>query len=213
MKKLESRCILPTIVKFDMFAHMKLSAPLALFILLVASCNNPPPSSQRLDSAHLVKEAPTSAIDTAIVGVTKMLRYFRTNDSGVVDPNAEIDKDYIIKIFNDTDRLWDHISSINPVAVTRNPFGTFFIVQLNCAAGGVCKEFYLIGFAHDQPLPPEPIGSNLADADFLKTFDYHIAGDSAIVVTTENYDESSKRTDSSVIRYPLRIQKSRLVVP
>jgi len=195
-----------------MFVPMKLYTPIAL-LLLLASCYNPPPSSERLISADSVKAAPTPAIDTSIVGVTKMLRYFQANDSGAVDPKAEIDKDYIVKIFNDTDRLWSHISSVNPVAVTRNQFGTFFVVQLNCASGGVCKEFYLIGFTHDLPAPPEPIGSNMADVDFERTFDYRIVGDSGIVVTTKNYNDANKLKDSSVIYYPLRMQKNRLVVP
>jgi hypothetical protein len=142
-----------------------------------------------------------------------MLGFFKTGDSGVIDRTVEIDKAYIEQIFNDTDRLWDHISAINPEAVSQNRSGTFFIVKFNCASGGYCAEFYLIGFAGNHPVPPRKLGAHYADADFEQTFDYRMRGDSAVDVTTINYDESGKVKDSADVRFPLRIQKDSLAAP
>jgi len=109
---------------------------------------------------------------------------------------------------------WDGISAIHPIDMTQNRYGAFFILQLNCSAGGQCEEFYLLGFnTGGHPVPPESIGGLMADADFLQTFDYRIAGDTTIVVNTKNYDGDETLKDSSVIRYPLVIQLDSLVAP
>jgi hypothetical protein len=98
--------------------------------------------------------------------------------------------------------------------VIRNVRGTFFIVKVNCSAGGQCEEYYLIGYnTENRPVAPEYLGGLMADADFLKTFDYKVVADTAIFVTAKNYDGSDKLEDSTVTWFPLRIQKDSLVEP
>lgn len=142
-----------------------------------------------------------------------MLRYFQPADSSGVITQVEIDKDYIIKLFHGSDMLWSHISAVSSVTFTRNRFGTFFIVKLHCGSGGFCEEFYLIGFNGDRPTPPVEVGANMGDEGFEQIIDHQFLGDSALLVRTKEYDESEKLKDSSVVRYPLRIEGDSLVAP
>lgn len=144
----------------------------------------------------------------------KMLSYFRRNALGHVDTRVEIDREYIIKTFNDTTILWANIGSINPIDVIQNVYGTFFIVKMGCGAGAECEGYYLIGYnTKNQPVSLEELGSVMADEDFLVTFNYRIVGDTAIIETTKNYEGSGKLEDSSVTRFPLKIQMDSLVRP
>jgi hypothetical protein len=184
-----------------------------LFLFFGTNCDNTTDHSKAQVHADSIKGSSGAKIDTPVFGVIKMLSYFRRNALGHVDPQVEIDKDYVIKIFSDTDRLWNSIGSINPVDMAQNAYGTFFIVKLNCGAGGECEEYYLIGYGtKNKPVRPEHIGDLMADEDFSQTFVYRIAGDSAVVVDTENYD-SGKLKNSSVIRYSLVIKEDRLISP
>jgi hypothetical protein len=51
---------------------------------------------------HSIKTSCEPKIDTSFVGIMKMLSYFRRNALGHLDPQVEIDKNYVVKIFSDT---------------------------------------------------------------------------------------------------------------
>ena len=177
---------------------MKLLTPLSLSLLAYCctSCNGDHATGGRM------KDSVASAAPKDPVTFPKA--YLEFKDKFQKDKNGRIDSTItipleLVNLFltQKADTPW--YNSIQPMDWIENRYGNFFIIQLNCTAGGDCATYRLLVFDKaGKFIRDEKLGSLTADEDETDYFTYEPLSDTTLRGYRMKIEgDSGKTTDST----------------
>ena len=83
-------------------------------------------------------------------------------------------------------------SSVNPVDLVQNRYGNFFIIQVNCSAGGYCHIYTLLVFDKTGHfIKSIDLGETEGDEGFSRDFTYTFLSDTTLEVSQVNTDNDT----------------------
>ena len=155
---------------------------------------NPPGSANSSNATDTSVQLPKSYLE--------LRAFFAKNSHGRIDSSAEIPFRLVNSWYSDStkiDTLFN--SSINPVGCIENKTGSFFLLQINCGAGGYCHTYRLLAFRpRGQFVTAKELGEEAGDEGFSRNFVYTVLGDSAISISQWDVDNDTDKTSDSTSR-------------
>lgn len=191
-------------------SHLEKIQRLALVITLLSGsgCKDGPVHNvSRNDSAIIHKDtgvskngsAPNKLPDPAFPKeFTEFKKYF-TKDSVVrFNEQAQIPISLVRFFFhNDLDTSYN--PSADPDTLIENRFGYFFIVKVNCIAGGDCAVYYLLAFdKNGKFIKRKKLGILVAEEDETTYFKYKVISDTSLLTYKITDNEEKDQTDTIV---------------
>jgi hypothetical protein len=115
----------------------------------------------------------------------------------------------LIKHFLKEAIIYSSINSANPVVLVENRHGYFYMVKMNCAAGGDCAEYYLLAFdKKGKFIMSKELGMLAAEEDDIDLFKYKVTSDTTLITWQVDNDlEKDKVTKSKEKRVRLSFAK------
>lgn len=128
--------------------------------------------------------------------------FFARNPHGRIDSSAEIPFRLVNSWLSDSDKIDTTFnSSINPIDYIENKTGRFFLIQLNCGAGGYCHTYRLMAFRPGgQFVTITALGQEEGDEGFSRNFVYTVQGDTAIAVSQWDVDNDTGKISDSLAK-------------
>lgn len=106
---------------------------------------------------------------------------FNKDPDGRINTAREIPLQ-LIKRFMDSDFDTSFNTSTNPMLLVENKYGYFFMIKVNCIAGGDCASYHLLAFNKDGKFgKTEKIGILTADEDDRTDFKFRLASDTILI--------------------------------
>jgi hypothetical protein len=129
---------------------------------------------------------------------------FSKDSVGRMDSTREIPLT-LLKHFLKEAIIYSSINSVNPVVLVENRYGYFYMVKMNCAAGGDCAEYYLLAFdKKGKFIESKELGVITAEEDNIDLFKYKVTSDTTLITWQVDNDlEKDKVTKSKEKRVRL----------
>lgn len=149
---------------------------------------------RRIDSVTVAALKDSSAFPKAFL---ELRDKFKKDKNRNFDSTATIPFELVnLFLAEKADTPW--YNSVQPMDWIENRYGNFFIIQLNCTAGGDCATYRLLVF--DQAgrfIRDEKLGSLTADEDETDYFTYEPLSDTTLRGYKMKTDGGGKTTDST----------------
>jgi hypothetical protein len=131
-------------------------------------------------------------------------KVFSKDSAGRMDSTREIPLTLIKHFFKET-IIYSAISSVNPLVLVENRYGYFFMIKMNCNAGGECAGYYLLTFdKKGKFIKLKELGMLAAEEDYINLFEYKVTSDTTLVTwQVDNELEKNKVTKSKEKRVRL----------
>jgi hypothetical protein len=137
-----------------------------------------------------------------------LLKYFRKNDELKIDTTVKIPFSVLDTLLKSevSDTSVTFYSGINPIKEVKNRYGDFFIMRLNCTAGGDCTIYYLLSFSRFGKFHSlQKLGDVSSEEDESRYFEYSLASDTALLTYLIRYDNEKDETiDTAKKLVPLK---------
>lgn len=124
-----------------------------------------------------------------------MLNYFLPKDNSVLDTTVQIPYSCFDTLLQSeiADTSSGFYSGINPIRRIKNKHGDFFIIRLNCTAGGDCALYYLLAFnAYGKFRSLQKLGSDAGEYSESTYFEYHLQSDTVLLTNQIRYDNEKE---------------------
>ena len=162
------------------------------------------------DSVSNGKDSLTNKFSDAILprDFVDLKTIFSKDSVGHMDSTREIPLT-LIKHFLQEAIIYSNINSANPVVLIENRYGYFYMVKMNCAAGGDCADYYLLAFdKKGKFIKSKELGMLAAEEDDIDLFNYKVTSDTTLMTWQVDNDlEKDKVTKSKEKRVRLSFSK------
>jgi hypothetical protein len=151
-----------------------------LFFVACISCNHGQPNAGNAGK-HDSVSAPIKKDSLSFsASYLEFSGKFKKDREGRVDPDDSIPFSLVNSFLSEKlDTLFNN--SIQPMDYIQNRYGNFFIIQVNCVAGGDCATYHLIVFDKaGKFVKTSELGSLSADEDETVYFTYEQLSDTTL---------------------------------
>ncbi len=174
-------------MKINTWLHLNSSWSILIVIGLLWSCDSISVSNVKTTKQHSIYQDSLQKN-----GFFEFQSYFVHLDSSSTEDKQRIPFEVAIRFLgNELDSV-NGVYEILPVAYFKNNNGHFFIVQLDCGAGGDCAFFYLLSFNSNLGFNNKKlIGREVGELSTSTFFEYYRGADSLLVVNEILYDNNN----------------------
>ena len=149
-----------------------------------------------------LQDSPNKVDTTLKPQYFELNKYFRndTTDSTLIKVLFFVLYDFIKS--EDIDTTSSFYSDVDLIKKMENKDGVFFIVKLNCTAGGDCATFYMIEFNKAGKFERiAKLGDLTSEEDQSKYFDFKMASDTMLVTYQIEYDNNRDTAVDTIVTH------------
>jgi hypothetical protein len=124
-----------------------------------------------------------------------LIGYFK-KENNKIDDKIEIPFSSVIDFMKSeiSDTTSTFYSGINPIDIFINKYGSFFLIKLNCTAGGDCAVYYLINFDNGGKFRnSEKVGDVTSEENESRYFKYKLNSDTTLLTYQIRHDNEKDK--------------------
>jgi len=136
-----------------------------------------------------------------------LIGYFK-KENNKIDDMIEIPFSIVIDFMKSeiSDTSSTFYSGINPVDIFNNKYGRFFLIKLNCTAGGDCAVYYLISFdIRGKFRNSQKVGDITSEENESRYFKYKLNSDTTLLTYQIRHD-NEKDKDFDTIKKAIKLK-------
>lgn len=149
------------------------------------------------DSGNFKPDSLKQEMPTLSEQYIEFLGKFKKNKMGYLDSATQIQISLVDTLLSEKVNTRFY-TSIEPIEWIKNKYGNFFIIRLNCNAGGSCTTYEILFFDKEGKfIKKDDLGMFAADGEEIDRFRYDKLSDTALLLYKMEYDNLAEKTIDS----------------